>query len=553
MFFISYAQNYEDVMLWRALKGVPAGFYVDVGAYDPEQDSVTRAFYERGWSGINMEPVAAYHDMLCRLRPRDVNLQVAAGAAESDRAFYEIPGTGLSTLDAEIAGRHRREGRVVNRINVRERPLRSILAEHAARDVHFLKIDVEGAEEAVLRGCDLRTQRPWIIVVEAVEPMTQISRHEAWEPLLTNAGYGFVYFDGLNRFYVAAERGELRESFHAPPNVFDGFIRASEASARREAEASSLNLPPAADAGGLALRIARIEDALSGISSNLATMTQAYTGAVQGILRSQVAYLGDHRALTYLWTGAKLYVDTRSIDVGSQLLFGGMWEPNYVTAFCKLLKPGDTVLDIGANQGVYAVLAAPCVAPRGHVYAFEPSQNFFELICASVHVNGLDGLVTVERLAVAEAARDTDLVFDQYWSGAGHLADVRPERPSVHRSGHVQTETVHCVALDEHFGDRLAKIDAMKMDIEGAEGLALKGMAKLIDRSPRVKIMMEFCPAMLARYDCDAQFVIEFLRSRAFMCWTIQPDGALAPARWEKLLEDPDLIQNIMVSRQGLA
>lgn len=59
MTFISYAQNYEDVMLHRALKGVEKGFYIDVGANDPVQYSVTKAFYERGWRGINIEPIDA--------------------------------------------------------------------------------------------------------------------------------------------------------------------------------------------------------------------------------------------------------------------------------------------------------------------------------------------------------------------------------------------------------------------------------------------------------------------------------------------------------------
>ena len=63
MSFVSYAQNFEDVMLWRALRDIPNGFYVDVGAWSPEVDSVTLAFYERGWSGINMPSV---HGMTAR-------------------------------------------------------------------------------------------------------------------------------------------------------------------------------------------------------------------------------------------------------------------------------------------------------------------------------------------------------------------------------------------------------------------------------------------------------------------------------------------------------
>jgi FkbM family methyltransferase len=553
MTFVSFAQNYEDVMLWRALKGVPAGFYVDVGANDPGQDSVTRAFYERGWSGINIEPVASYHEMLCRSRPRDINLRLVAGLTEAERPFYEIPGTGLSTLDADVAESHRASGREVRRVTVRERPLSSILAEHAPADIHFLKIDVEGAEEAVLRGCSLQAHRPWIIVVEAVVPMTQISHHEVWEPLLTEAGYGFVYFDGINRFYAAAERSELRESFNAPPNFFDDFIRASEAAARREIEELRRNPLPVPDMGRLAQRVARIEESLSGMSASMAKLAQTYDGAVQDLLGSQVAYLGDHRALTYLRTGQKIYVDTRSADIGSHLLLGGSWEPDYMTAFCDLLKPGDVVLDVGANHGVYALLAAQRIAPHGRVYAFEPARKFFELICASVSINGLDKIVAVEQLAVADAAGEMTLVSHPAWSGGAHLATEVERAPRPQPFGERESERVHCVALDEHFGDTLTRIDAMKMDIEGAEGLALKGMTRLIERSPRVKIMMEFCPAMLARYACDAKFVIEFLQTREFMCWTIASGGGLVPARWEKLLEDPNLIQNVLVSQYGLA
>ncbi len=69
MGIVSYAQNLEDVMLWRALQEVEGGFYLDVGAQDPVIDSVTRAFYDRGWCGVNLEPAPAYHAALAAARP----------------------------------------------------------------------------------------------------------------------------------------------------------------------------------------------------------------------------------------------------------------------------------------------------------------------------------------------------------------------------------------------------------------------------------------------------------------------------------------------------
>ena len=86
--FVSYAQNGEDFTLWCALHDVDAGTYIDIGAYDPDIDSVTRAFYDRGWSGINIEPVDAYWKRLHRERPRDVNLPLAVGAESGELSHF---------------------------------------------------------------------------------------------------------------------------------------------------------------------------------------------------------------------------------------------------------------------------------------------------------------------------------------------------------------------------------------------------------------------------------------------------------------------------------
>lgn len=232
--FISYAQNFEDVLLHRVLAHVEQGTYIDIGANDPTGDSVTRAFYDRGWRGINVEPVTSLHKMLLVHRTRDINLQIAAGAANGETCLYEIPGTGLSTLDGAIAERHEAMGFAVERREIKVRTLDSALAEHPLEAIHFLKVDVEGWEREVLEGIDLTRHRPWIIVVEATEPNSQIPSFAPWEPILISRRYQFAYFDGLNRFYVADEHPELLQGFLRPINSADHFIRWSELSAKRE-------------------------------------------------------------------------------------------------------------------------------------------------------------------------------------------------------------------------------------------------------------------------------------------------------------------------------
>src|SRR5690242_19132589 len=148
--FVSYAQNCEDVVLWRALKDVRHGFYIDCGAYHPTRHSVTRAFYERGWRGINVEPVSGLLENFVRQRPRDINLGVALTDGSQDTtAFYEIPGSGLSTLDAAVAREHARSGFVALKTAARATTLSAVLEADAPTEIHFLKIDVEGAEQLV--------------------------------------------------------------------------------------------------------------------------------------------------------------------------------------------------------------------------------------------------------------------------------------------------------------------------------------------------------------------------------------------------------------------
>ncbi|WP_396329941.1 FkbM family methyltransferase [Burkholderia anthina] len=235
MTLLSFAQNQEDVMLWRALGHVRNGFYIDVGAADPVDLSVTKLFYDHGWHGINLEPQSAYFAMLTAARPHDINLQLAAGREAASHVFHRIDGTGLSTFDAEIAARHRTNGWTVVEETVDALPLAEICKRYRPDGpIHFLKIDVEGAEGDVLAGADFGRFRPWIVLVEATLPLSQEESH-AWEPTLTSQGYSFVWFDGLNRFYVADEmKGELGKHFATPPNVFDGFMVASQLAQRVE-------------------------------------------------------------------------------------------------------------------------------------------------------------------------------------------------------------------------------------------------------------------------------------------------------------------------------
>lgn len=225
MSFISYAQNFEDVLLWRALGHIKNGFYIDVGANDPVDHSVTKAFYDAGWSGINIEPLPAFHLEFTKQRPRDINLAVAAGASDGSLTLFDVPSVnGWASPDRAVAEAHRADGFEVAELTVPVRTLAGICANYVKGDIHFLKVDVEGFEGEVLRGMDFERWRPWVLVIEATMPNSRVTNHETWEALVTNRRYRYAHFDGLNRYYVAEEHAELLDVLSIQPNVFDEFI-----------------------------------------------------------------------------------------------------------------------------------------------------------------------------------------------------------------------------------------------------------------------------------------------------------------------------------------
>jgi FkbM family methyltransferase len=199
---------------------------VDVGAGDPVLDSVTAAFAERGWRGVNVEPLPREHERLCAARPADTNLRVALGATAGLGKLFVEPAEnrGASTMVPELAERYRADGEEFTPIEVPIWTLARVVADHVAGPVDFLKVDVEGFEREVLAGADWSSFRPRVVVMEATVPKSDEPAHEGWEPMLFEVGYRFAMFDGLNRFYAHADEPALLQKLAIPANVFDDFV-----------------------------------------------------------------------------------------------------------------------------------------------------------------------------------------------------------------------------------------------------------------------------------------------------------------------------------------
>lgn len=223
--FTSYGQFYEDLVLLRSLRHVRHGFYIDVGAQHPTTGSVTKLFYDRGWSGINIEPVSHWFDQLVEQRPRDVNLRVAVDAVCGEAVLYEIPESGLSTTVAKFAERHRAAGWACRSGSVPTRSLAEICSDYVQGEIHFLKVDAEGSEYPILKGGDFARYRPWIVLIEATEPLTDVPAYQESEGVLLSAGYEFAGTDLLNRYYVAREHADLKRHIAAGMRMVQRRVR----------------------------------------------------------------------------------------------------------------------------------------------------------------------------------------------------------------------------------------------------------------------------------------------------------------------------------------
>ena len=206
LFLNSTSQFGEDLALDSILgKGKKIGFYVDVGACDPEFLSNTKYFNRRGWRGINIEPNYTNFKKFTELRPRDINLNVGISKERGSLKFYAFDASTLCTFSKEEADKYVASGfKLVEVREVDVVPLRDLFLEHAKGSViDFLSVDTEGRDLDVLQSNDWDAFRPKAVCVEAVGYEGDSSTPS--KPIVSfmqEKGYKLVYFNGLNAIFI---------------------------------------------------------------------------------------------------------------------------------------------------------------------------------------------------------------------------------------------------------------------------------------------------------------------------------------------------------------
>ena len=194
----SFSQFGEDWLIWQFFGESPEGFFVDVGANDPEKLSQSLLLERQGWRGVLVEPMAACCERLRRHRPLAQVFQVACGAPEQrGTALLQLEGLDgtLSKLAPPAAGQAVAPGFE----QVQVVTLDDILEQVKPARLDFLSIDVEGVELQVLQGLNLQKYRPRLLMVEDNLPnRLAVHRH------IRRQGYRLVKRTGCNNWYVPA-------------------------------------------------------------------------------------------------------------------------------------------------------------------------------------------------------------------------------------------------------------------------------------------------------------------------------------------------------------
>ena len=214
-YLVSYAQNYEDLIVAGFFPDIEKGFYVDVGANHPIRHSVTKLLHDKGWRGINIEPNVDLFKVLENHRPNDTNLNIGIASKEGTlklRVYHSRDGlAGLSTFTKEIKEAYvnhaSEDTKDFTDVVVKTTSLAQMFKRQKVGTVHFLKVDVEGFENEVLRSNDWDKYRPILLCIESNHLVND------WHDYLKEQNYTVVFNDGLNDYLLANEELSRKDNF----------------------------------------------------------------------------------------------------------------------------------------------------------------------------------------------------------------------------------------------------------------------------------------------------------------------------------------------------
>jgi len=225
--------------------------------------------------------------------------------------------------------------------------------------------------------------------------------------------------------------------------------------------------------------------------------------------------------------GHKIFLDRKD---SLRLSIKKVYEPLETEIVENEVKPGDFVLDIGANIGYFTLIFARFVGDNGKVFAFEPEPITFKLLEKNIQINNYKNVI-LEQKAVSDKRGKLKLYISEENNGDHRIYE------SVEKRNSIEIESVY---IDGYLSNQyINKIKFIKMDIQGAEGLAIQGMKKLLETNEKIKLLTEFAPCSLKICGTDPKEFLEILLKLGFkLYYTDYKNKKVKPVNINYLLKE---------------
>lgn len=205
----SFSQKGEDLIIERIIGNKKKGFYIDVGAHNPNIFNNTKRFYQKGWQGINIEPNPRLIQEFLKQRDRDINLHIGIGKASGSATFFEFIADGLSTFSKTEADKNvQLEYKIKQILKIPVCTLAEVIRKYVKSNIDFISIDTEGLDLEVLESNNWKKFRPRVVCVETgdfsamIDGQTKNKKKNTIDAFMTKNGYKNYYTNGLNTIYV---------------------------------------------------------------------------------------------------------------------------------------------------------------------------------------------------------------------------------------------------------------------------------------------------------------------------------------------------------------